>query len=179
MDNLPPGEYYAKGYNGKCYTISPYNVTLFNVEPIFNSTSLKIQQPGCGKNNGSVKGIYVYFSGGGVSNVKWVDETGKTISTGIMDLNNVGPGSYTLVVTTPSNCVKSYGPIKLENTEGPNIDRTATIIKNANCDNSDGSITGVVATGLNNLQYSWKDEKNNILSHTIDLIRVKAGQYTL
>jgi len=179
VDNLPPGEYYAKGYNGKCYTTSPYYVTLFNVEPIFNSTNLKTQHPGCGKNNGSIKGIYVYLSGGGVSNVKWVDETGKTVSTGTLELANVGPGSYTLVVTTHANCTKSYGPIKLENTEGPNIYRTAAVLKNANCDNSDGSITGVTATGLNNLQYSWKDEKNNILSHTIDLTGVKAGQYTL
>ncbi|GGH04301.1 gliding motility-associated C-terminal domain-containing protein [Pedobacter zeae] len=179
VENLPAGEYYAKGYNGKCYTISPYNASLFNIEPVFVTTNKKIQQPGCGKKNGSIKGLYFNLFGGGAASTKWVDENGETVSAGNVELNNVGPGSYTLIVTTGSNCTKSYGPIKLENTEGPNIDRTSIMIKKANCDNSDGAISGITATGLNNLQYTWKDEKNNIISHNLDLTGAKAGKYIL
>ncbi|SMC73386.1 gliding motility-associated C-terminal domain-containing protein [Pedobacter nyackensis] len=178
VENLPPGEYYAKGYNGKCYTLSP-KVVLFNVELEFVTTDLKIQQPGCGKNNGSIKGLYYTLSVGAAVSYKWVDENNQVLPTGDLDLNNVGPGSYTLVVTMGTNCTKSYGPIVLKNTIGPGINRTDAIIMHANCDNTDGSITGVTATGFGNIQFVWKDEKDVIVAQTADLINVRTGKYTL
>ena len=177
IENLPPGEYYAKGYNGKCYALSPSKVTLFNAEPEFITTNLKIQQPGCDKNNGYIKGLSI--SGGGTASYKWVDGNSQILPTGNLDLNNVGPGSYTLVVTMQGNCTKSYGPIVLENTIGPGINRTDAIIKHANCDNADGGITGVTVTGFGNVQIAWKDERDVVVAQTADLTNVKAGKYTL
>lgn len=177
IEHLPPGVYYAKGYNGKCYTISD-EVTLMNVEPQFNTTMLNIQQPGCGENNGSIRGLdYSVFSG--TATYKWVDENNQVVPSDNLDLTNIGPGKYTLVVTTGTNCTKSYGPIVLENTEGPIIKRADATTTPANCDNSDGSIIGITAIGLGNVQFFWKNDKNEIVSETADLINVKAGRYTL
>ena len=179
VTGLPPGEYYAKGYNGKCYTIAR-NLTLYNLEPTFTTTALEVQQPACGKKNGSIKGL-LYSTWNGTANTswKWVDENNNTIATPSTDLNDLGPGSYTLVVTIDSTCTKSYGPILLQNGDGPSIERKETLLTPANCDNSDGSIAGVKAIGKGKINFLWKDDKGLVVSTKADLSNAKAGKYTL
>ncbi|MES2652212.1 MAG: gliding motility-associated C-terminal domain-containing protein [Bacteroidota bacterium] len=177
IENLPPGRYYAKIFNGKCYTTSPYPVDLTNVEPRFTTTNLKVQQPGCGLNNGSIKGLN--FSISGTATYKWINQNNNIIPSANLDLNNIGPGSYTLVVTTSGNCSKSYGPITLTNTDGPNFIVTNEKNISANCDRTDGSITGITATGTGNIQYTWKDIQGKTLAQTSNLNNVVAGRYFL
>jgi gliding motility-associated-like protein len=177
VENLPAGTYYALGFNGKCFTKAS-SAVLINNEPTFITNNLKVQQPSCGKNNGSITGI-IYYSGGSANGV-WYDENKKEVAkTNFLDLNNLYPGSYTLTVTTLNGCSKSYGPIILKSTEGPNIERSNQKIQAAKCNSSDGSIRGISATGLGLLDFLWKDKNGLILSKSADLTDVRSGEYTL
>jgi gliding motility-associated-like protein len=176
IENLPVGRYYAKGFNGKCYTKTAI-VDLFNVQPSFIDDNLKVQQPGCGQNNGSIKGLF--FAVSGQASFKWVDANNNTIPSGNTELDNLGPGSYSLIVTTSGGCAKTYGPIVLQNTNGPNINEGSKTITEATCGTDDGAISGITATGTGNLQFVWKNDQGKTVAESAQLSGVPSGNYTL
>lgn len=176
IENLPEGRYYAKGFNGKCYTKTSI-VDLYSVIPSFIDNNLKVQNPGCGQNNGSTKGLL--FAVSGQASFKWVDANNNTIPSGNTDLNNLGPGSYSLIVTTSGGCAKTYGPRVLQNTDGPNINEGSKTITEGNCGTDDGAISGITATGTGNLQFVWKNDQGKTIAESAQLSGVPAGSYTL
>lgn len=176
IENLPAGRYYAKGFNGKCYTKTSI-VDLFNIIPSFIDNNLKVQNPGCGQKNGSIKGLI--FAVSGQASFKWVDANNNTIPSGNTDLNNLGPGSYSMIVTTSGGCAKTYGPIVLQNTDGPNINEGSKTITQATCGTNDGGISGITATGTGSLQFVWKNDQGKTVGESAQLSSVPAGNYTL
>lgn len=177
VEGLPPGRYYVKGSNGKCY-IKTELVDLMNAEPAFVDRNLRKQQPSCSRRNGAIKGIYYTLPGGEQVSIKWVDENNIVVGTGL-DLENMGPGVYTLFVTTNSGCTRSYGPVQLSNTDGPNISASSVVVKDTNCGATEGSVIGVTATGSGRLEFSWKDQQGTVVGQTADLKDVGPGRYVL
>ncbi len=177
VEGLPPGRYYVKGSNGKCY-VKTELIDLMNAEPAFVDRNLRKQQPSCSRRNGSIKGIYYTLPGGGQVSIKWVDENNIVVGTGL-DLENMGPGVYTLFVTTNSGCTKSYGPVQLSNTDGPNILLSPVVVTDSNCGTKEGSIIGVAATGTGRLEFSWKDQQGTVVGQAADLKDVASGIYVL
>ncbi|TDO19308.1 gliding motility-associated C-terminal domain-containing protein [Pedobacter duraquae] len=175
---LLPGRYYAIGYNGKCFVQSPGVAELTDVTPVFNDRNLQVIQPGCGANNGSIKGV-VYDYRAGPSTFRWIDDNGRTVSDANLDLINLGAGSYTLVVTSGTSCVRSYGPIVLQNTnsQGPTFDETAVVIKKATCGNANGSIKGINI--FNAATVKWLNASNVVVGSSAELSDVPAGRYKL
>lgn len=177
IENLAPGRYYAKAFNGKCYT-QTMSIDLLNIEaPLIHDNKLIKQNPGCGMNNGSIRGLY--FSAFGGATFKWVDENNKILTTANLDLNNIGPGKYSFIITGISGCINTYGPIILENTDGPSINAAAKKITSADCQTKNGAIDGLTTSGVGILQYSWRNESGILVGNNEQLNLVAAGTYTL
>jgi len=69
------------------------------------------------------------------------------------NLPSASPGNYTLTVSDANGCSSQSGPHTITGTGGPVITGTPTIT-NATC-TANGSITGLTATGVATLTYSW------------------------
>jgi gliding motility-associated-like protein len=62
----------------------------------------------------------------------------------------------------------------------PVINTSAMTIHNPDCNQSNGSITGITVTSSGTKKtYTWLDFDGGVVGHTIDLINIPAGTYTL
>lgn len=175
--NVPIGKYRLKAMSGDCNDITPF----FEIKKaiILHSASIRITQPSCGVRNGEIKSILVTNNTSSPLVFSWKNELGDEVSR-ISDLLNVGPGIYTLTVsTTDGSCTETYGPVALTNTTGPNISLSSVLVTPANCGSNSGSITGVTVTGSGTLSYRWKNANNVLVGTTKDLINQPPGRYVL
>ena len=85
--------------------------------------------------------------------------------------------AYIVTVTDQNSCI---GLDTLTITVNPNpiIDLTSMVLVNENCGTSNGSITGITATGIPTLTYDWDDGSGSVGSG-LDLTPIAAGSYTL
>ncbi len=90
-------------------------------------------------------------------------------------LTNASTGSYTLTVTDGAGCVANSGPYSIIGVSGPAINTSAVVLTNPNCLGSNGSVTGITATGVATLTYSWSNGGGTNLNAT----NLAAGAYTL
>lgn len=146
-------------------TAGPFTV-ITNNGPVIDITGMNITNENCFGNNGSITGIVVTGS-----NVTYQWNGASTVSP---DLNGAVGGNYTLVATDDIGCSTSQGPITIGVVPAPTIDITNMAIQGENCNQEDGSIIGIIATG-NGLIFSW----NGISSPNENLINQVAGSYTL
>lgn len=84
-------------------------------------------------------------------------------------------GTFNYTITTTGTCsqVTATGSININAL--PVIDTANIVITPASCGMSDGSITGITASGATVLSYTW----NAAASATTDLINIPVGAYTL
>jgi len=177
INGLGPGKYYAKGFNGKCAARSE-DIILYDSSPQISDQNLIVKQPSCGLNNGSISGLAAVNSIGGELQIKWVNESNTEVGTGL-DISGLAPGLYKLMVTNNVNCTKNYGPIVLQNVPAPSINSQNIIIEQSSCIQATGKIKGILATGSGTVIYTWKNEAQQIVGSTLDLLNVPGGKYTL
>jgi gliding motility-associated-like protein len=143
----------------------PFNVNL-DPGPSIDLTNLVIADETCFGDDGSISGIVV--TGNGVT-LTWNGNPA-----GSADLNDISNGTYELVATDGNGCSASSGPLTVNEIPGPSIDDANIAIVDENCNQLDGSITGIVVTG-NGLSYDW----NGNPSADADLTNAAAGVYSL
>jgi gliding motility-associated-like protein len=143
----------------------PVTVTV-NPKPIISGTAV-ITNAGCTV-PGSITGL---TASGGTGTL---DYTWNGISTLNANLSNVGPGSYTLVVTDDNGCTAQSGPYTITGTSGPIFNTTNMVVTNQICNGTLGSITGITATG-NSLTYSWSPSGGTGLNAS----NLTSGAYTI
>jgi gliding motility-associated-like protein len=134
-----------------------------------NTSGIVITDESCAGNDGAINGITV--SGGtGALTYDWngTPSAGPSISA-------AAAGSYTLTVTDAIGCSASVGPFTINTGGGPTINTAGMSITNTTCNQSNGSITGITATGTGTLTYDW----NGSPSAGADITSVSAGTYTL
>lgn len=141
--------------------------------------NLIVSQPGCGTNNGSIRGITAWATDGSTVRVKWLDNNNNVVGTGSTNISGLTPGKYTLIVESGQNCSDSYGPVILTNQTGPNIDQSTPDIQASSCNAPTGFIKNVQATGSGTLSYKWKNAAGQQVGNAAELINVPAGPYTL
>lgn len=135
--------------------------------PSVDTSNMIINDESCVDNDGSITGIAA--SGTNLS-YEW-----NGVSYTSTDLEDVVAGSYTLIVTNNSTgCTTTVGPYDIEYISGPTIDETNLLIENEACDQENGSISGLNASG-SNLSYEW----NGSLVASEDLTNLSEGTYTL
>ena len=101
--------------------------------------------------NGSQTASIVAQVTGGSGGYNYVWNTTPPQTT--FDLNNIGAGTYTVVVTSATACSTSATFIVTE----PTAINIATPITNATCNNNNGSIISIVTGGTSPYFYLWSD----------------------
>jgi gliding motility-associated-like protein len=172
--NVPPGDYKLIVDNGSCGDASNY-YTIAKGTLHLDATTVVKKDASCGQADGAIKGLK--YNGSAALN--WFNADGNVVGNNA-DLVGVSAGVYTLKIKPYDNtCAEFYGPIIIKNATGPNIDQTSALIKETNCGQTTGSITGIKATGTGALKYSWKDGAQKEIATTLNLVGQPAGNYTL
>ncbi|MNJ90912.1 TQO small subunit DoxA [compost metagenome] len=137
--------------------------------PAVNAAAVVITPAHCGQSNGAISGLTV--SGGQTPyTYSWSPGGHATLN-----LAAVPAASYTLTVTDDLGCTATAGPFVVNDIAGPNINTTNVVITNETCGGSNGSITGITATGSGTLTYSW----NLAVSPTLNHNNIPGGIYGL
>lgn len=145
-------------------TAGPYTIGSAG-GPTVNTTNMVATNASCLGGDGSITGITA--SGTGLT-YSWNSGAYTTLN-----ISNLNPGSYSLVVTDNAGCTASTGTIILGQNAGPAINTTNMVVTNTTCGLNNGSITGITTTG-NGLTYQW-----NGASATLNQSNLAAGNYTL
>jgi gliding motility-associated-like protein len=134
--------------------------------PTINSTNVVLTNENCNGTLGSITGITA--TGTGLT-YSWSPSGGANLNT-----TSLPQGNYTLTVTDNVGCIATAGPFTVNFVPGPTINATGLIVADEFCDQSNGSITGITASG-NGLSYSWTNGGGSAL----DANGLSAGSYTL
>ncbi len=111
--------------------------------------------------------------------IRWTNEAGKTLGNDI-DLYGLDVGTYNLYLMNKEGCEILYRTATLRRILDVKVDLLAVQITDDVCEQSIGSITGLKITdGFGPFFYQWKDEQGNIVSTSLELINVSAGNYTI
>ncbi|QXV65536.1 gliding motility-associated C-terminal domain-containing protein [Mucilaginibacter sp. 21P] len=175
LEGVPPGRY--KLIVGKYCTVESEFLTIGDSRPQIIDWSKNLINPSCGS-GGAIKGIFAYTIDSKPITYRWVDQN-LVIVGNTADLSGVGPGKYTMIATTPSGCESQYGPVIIVNADAPVINTTNKQIQKATCDNYNGAITGITATGNGTLTYKWTNEQDQLVGGDLDLMGVGPGKYKL
>lgn len=173
--NVPAGTYYLHVSNGANGCISGVGFTINDITPPATLNPLpSVNNASCGQNNGSiVHTTYFYFR-----NV-WYNSQMDSIGNGAF-INNLAPGAYFLKLVTLSDtgCHRLYGPFTVANTSGPSLDLNGVLVAAASCGNSNGAITGIVATNVTGTPFMvWVDSLNAVFGNMLNAANLPAGRY--
>ncbi|MDX1652068.1 MAG: gliding motility-associated C-terminal domain-containing protein [Brumimicrobium sp.] len=146
-------------------TAGPFTVNS-DPGPVIDDTNVSLSDETCFGNDGSITGISVT---GTNLTYEW-----NGIETLSADTVGLGSGNYLLTVTDGVGCSASSGPYTINEIPGPSIDDSNITISDEGCNQGNGSITGITATG-NNLSFVW----NGTVQPQIDLNNLSGGSYTL
>jgi gliding motility-associated-like protein len=108
LDGIGPGVYYAKCFSGSCSARS-MNFTLTNFDLEISDYNFNKTNAHCGLQNGSIKGLAEPNVPGGIFNPTWTDQNGTVVGN-TMDLDKLGPGTYTLSLQV-NQCKIPYRPV--------------------------------------------------------------------
>jgi gliding motility-associated-like protein len=149
---------------GCTVTSGPYVISSTG-GPTINTTNMVVTNANCLGNNGSITGITA--SGTGLM-PSW--------SNGPTSMNNTGlaSGNYTLTVTDVNGCIATAGPIPVGLTPGPSINPSGLVVTNETCNQANGAINGITASGTG-LTYSW----NGTTTANANYTGLSAGIYNL
>lgn len=167
LNNVPGGSYtlVVEDDAGCTATAGPFEVEVA-LGPSVDDSNLEIIDESCFGDDGGITGLTTSEPG---LTFSWNGNTTPTI-----DLENCPEGVYTLVVTDALGCTTEMGPYTINQIPGPSIDDSNLAIDNETCDQENGAITGLVATG-NSISYAW----NGTATAGEDISDLAAGTYTL
>ena len=153
-----------------CVATSGPHVVGDSPGPSIDITNMSISDETCAGNDGAITGI---TASGGTGTLAYEWNGVPSVS---IDLANATGGSYTLTITDASGCVSTAGPFTVGTDPAVVIDESNVVVTNESCHGNDGSITGILASGVTGtLTYSWAPNGET----TSDIAGLSAGTYTL
>eukprot|EP01037_Dinobryon_pediforme_P004977 gene4977-5023_t len=143
VTNLGAGTYslYITDSNGCNSAKAFFTVKPAIATPAIDDSKAVLTDATCGLANGSVTGLTLTNAAN--ANYGWDRANGTQFSFGQLDLKNAPPGTIT-------------------------VDTSAVVVTSSTCNNSNGSVKGIVITGAT--QYQWFDASNNVEGTTLDLL---------
>lgn len=176
--DVKPGKYRLLAGYGDCNAATNYFEIVISLQLV--TTDIATTNPSCGNSNGAITGLSLINNTYGDPIYSWSDQNGKVWGNAI-SLKDVPAGQYKLTVTpADKSCEKTYGPVILKNTTGPNIDDSKPVIANTNCGQTTGAIKNILVTGgTGTRHFTWRNEQQQEVAITQDLTGQPAGKYTL
>jgi gliding motility-associated-like protein len=153
--------------NGCTANAGPFTIG-YTSGPTVNTAAAVITPSTCGNANGSITGITTTGSG---LTYAWNGNSaaGPTI------LSQLG-GNFTLTITDVNGCTASSSTFAIPSIAGPTINAGAVAIVNENCNQANGSISGItISGGTNPIGIVW----TNTAQTTLNLTGLAANNYTL
>ncbi len=177
LSAIGQGDYTLTITDGSCSdTAGPFTINE-NGGPVLDISNISFNNADCGLTNGSITGIAVTGNSGNET-YSWTNTNGNQIANTI-DLIGVGPENYLLTVAQGA-CTTTSGPYTLTENNAPILDDSDIQINNADCDQTNGSITGIIITNPSgNETYSWTDTSGTQVGTDINLIGRGPGSYSL
>lgn len=166
------GNYYLKtGQRGSCDVISAVFTVPISPNGVDDS-KIEIVNENCGGINGSIKNIVVTNDPART----WFNASGTVVGTG-NDLLNVPAGRYHFTAGGVPCAINSpeYEVMNVIAT----YTAATTVIVNATCSMSNGSITITSWTDATPDYYSWTDESGAVISTSSAISGLSSGKYTL
>lgn len=109
--------YWATETYGLCQGPATQITININPLPVTDTSAVAITLANCGDTTGAVLGIVVTSSATPLT-YQWQDGSGNPVGSGTANLFNVGPGSYSLIVTDTNGCSITAGPFTVNSTMG-------------------------------------------------------------
>ena len=177
IDNVGPGNYKFVVEQGSYCSVN-FSVNLIDNSPRLYFQNVAITQPSCGLNSGK---ILSHSASGSYNKIIWKDAANNTVGNNSLDLINVGPGQYKLIILdTTYGCGDSSNFYTLTNQAGPFLNTGNVQITAARCSNNNGSILGITASNVSGVPFiMWVDSLNNPVGNAMDLANVFPGKYRL
>ncbi|MBD1365332.1 gliding motility-associated C-terminal domain-containing protein [Mucilaginibacter sp. ZT4R22] len=145
--------------------------------PVIVESSYTTNPSNCNSPTGSIKGVYA-TGGTGTLQYSWRNAQDHEVGT-LPELTSAFAGKYRLRVNDGTSCPPVYSTeIEILESNGVSLDRTGQGGLSATCNQANGSITGLQASGATT--YKWVvTGTSTTISDKPDLKDVEAGLYTL
>ncbi len=164
-------------FGGGCTATDQVTVTVVDPACPLMLSGGNVTEATCGLNDGSITGILVNGATG-TEDYRWTDTNGTVVGT-LLDLANVGLGSYTLTVTESAGCERTL-TFAVNESGPPDLDDAALGLADTTCGGTTGSITGITYIGEEvGAVFRWSDSDGTTVGNALDLEGVAAGTYTL
>ncbi|MFK7907213.1 MAG: choice-of-anchor L domain-containing protein, partial [Chitinophagales bacterium] len=151
-----------------------YTYTITDIPaPYLNggTTSLAL----CGGENGAVTAVNV-VGGTEPFQFQWINFSGDILGNEI-DLEGVGLGDYTLIITDANGCTDeiSFGVLQI-----PSPSLQLGVVTSATCGNENGAVEEVsIQGGIEPFAYEWRNASDSLIAVSSDLENVFSGTYTV
>ncbi|HUR12215.1 MAG TPA: gliding motility-associated C-terminal domain-containing protein [Flavitalea sp.] len=142
---------------------------------LINNANVQILAASCGKNNGSIINILIENGKGNII-YRWVNELDQIVGTQA-DLAKMKAGKYRLKVKDESLCDTVVSPFfEIVDNGKINFDSSTIQIRRSGCNQSNGSITGLVVNGSSRIE--WRNVMTGeSVGNGTSLTGVEAGKY--
>jgi len=129
----------------------------------------------CSEDNGYIVGTI--FSGGEPPySYVWKNSLENVVGN-TLDLFNVFAGTYTLLIEDVNGCKDS---IEVNITDFPPPNLTGGTANSANCNENNGSITGIsIEDGVPPYNYQWTGDNGSINNNSLNLLNIPSGNYNV
>lgn len=174
LANVPAGSYDLLMENATgCSATKNFRIPQSTAQQVVHTVHTRA--PYCGNNVGTIS--VDITSGPTPASYRWSDASGTVIGT-TNALDNLGNGTYTLHMTDRNGCEQKLTSVTLLMPPLPTIDQSGMAVKNDECQNSTGAITGIRAMGAPPFSYAWQQD-GDVLSTDANLANAPAGRYIL
>lgn len=133
----------------------------------------------CGLTNGSIVAVFQDATTVKPKSVRWVQQsTGQTVGNS-MTLSGLDAGNYDLYATAQNGCERFLITYTIGRKTIFQANTATVNIKDEECGQANGSITGISITQANTPLYTWTNAAGQAVANTLDLTNKVAGTYTL
>jgi gliding motility-associated-like protein len=178
LENLDPGTYTLTiNEGGTCPTESG-QFTIYDLTPQVYPQSFQLN---CNNVTGYFTASATTVFDIGVAEYHWEDDAGNPIASNNGTIKDLPAGKYYLYITDNNGCNSNKALYEvLPAPENPIIDASNALSTDADCDNPNGTITGLIIKNLGDASFGWSKVDGTILNYgQIDLNKAGPGQYYL
>jgi len=175
IDNLEPGTYSLEINEGGACPIATGKFDVIDTHPYVYPQTFQLD---CANPTGSFDAYVQPMSDYTAVKYYWENDKGKIISND-ESIKNLPAGKYYLYFTDSNGCTSEKELYEvLPPPDAPTLDDSKANVTDANCDFTNGAITGLVLTNAGNALYGWARADGTIINYgQLDLTAAAPGDY--